>query len=265
MRFNLFIVDHPSQQVGGAVGHVADQPSWLHGEKLLYSIDHDPGRVNFLGSVGARCFDINNHTKSNIDQVVRRVCKKCRTTWSASPLRRRIGDRNALTHCLGAPVGLDAFQILANRARRLHRTERSVINCCTGDSSCAGSIRLDHARIDRKAFATNETLAHASLQYGLKHMAEGIALAKATVSVLRERGMFRHRILDPQPTKPTIGQIKMPFFAQAPLRANPKTITNDQHPNHQLRIDRWSAGVAIKRGEVGAKICETEKWIDAPN
>src|SRR3974390_76360 len=55
----------------------------------------------------------------------------------------------------------------------------------------------------------------------------------------------------------------MHLFAQSPLRANPKTVTNDQHPNHQLRIDRRSARVAIKRGEVGAQICEIEKLINA--
>jgi hypothetical protein len=33
--------------------------------------------------------------------------------------------------------------------------------------------------------------------------------------------------------------------------------------SHQFRIDRWPAGVAVKRGEVGAQIGEVEKLIDA--
>ena len=94
-------------------------------------------------------------------------------------------------------------------------------------------------------------------------MPEGIALAKAAVPVLRERGMLRYRVLDPQPTKPAIRQVQMHFFAKAALRTDPKTITNYQHADHQLRIDRWSAGMAIKRGEISAQIRQVEKLINA--
>jgi ribosomal protein S3 len=53
------------------------------------------------------------------------------------------------------------------------------------------------------------------------------------------------------------------FLAQPTLRTNPKTITNYQHADHQLRINRGSANVAVKRGEIGAQIREIEELINA--
>jgi hypothetical protein len=44
------------------------------------------------------------------------------------------------------------------------------------------------------------------------------------------------------------------FFAKTALRAYAETVANDQHPDHQLRVDRRSAGVAIERGKIGAQI-----------
>jgi hypothetical protein len=55
----------------------------------------------------------------------------------------------------------------------------------------------------------------------------------------------------------------MHFFAKPTLRANAKTIINYQHPHHQLWIDRWSAGVAIKRSEIGVQIGQVEKLMNA--
>ena len=40
-----------------------------------------------------------------------------------------------------------------------------------------------------------------------------------------------------QSTKPTIGEIEMYLFAQASLRANTKAVPDDQHADHQLRVN----------------------------
>src|SRR5271154_482274 len=84
-----------------------------------------------------------------------------------------------------------------------------------------GSICFDYARIDRETLAAHEPFVYASLKYPLEHMPECIALAKTPVPDLRERGMFRYRVLDPQPTKPELGQVQMHFFAQPTLRTDP--------------------------------------------
>jgi hypothetical protein len=41
-----------------------------------------------------------------------------------------------------------------------------------------------------------------------------------------------------KPTKPTIGEVYLHLTAQRPLRADRKHVADDQHPDHEPRIDR---------------------------
>jgi tetratricopeptide (TPR) repeat protein len=61
--------------------------------------------------------------------------------------------------------------------------------------------------------------------------------------------MLRYRILEAETAEPTISQAQMHFLAKTPLRADAKTVANDQHPDHQLGIDRWSASGGIGRSD----------------
>ena len=51
--------------------------------------------------------------------------------------------------------------------------------------------------------------------------------------------MIGYMAVETETTKPAICQIEMDFLAQAPLGADAKAITDDQHPDHQFGIDRW--------------------------
>jgi hypothetical protein len=55
---------------------------------------------------------------------------------------------------------------------------------------------LDQARIECKAFATNQTGRNARLDDTLKHAAENVSLAEALVPGTRERRMIRDSVLD---------------------------------------------------------------------
>jgi hypothetical protein len=94
-------------------------------------------------------------------------------------------------------------------------------------------------------------------------MTERIALAEATVPILGEGRVVRHRIFEIKVAEPAIGQIQMDFFAQPALRADAEAVAHDQHADHQLRIDRWAARVAVERREVIAQFSEVEEAIDA--
>jgi hypothetical protein len=75
--------------------------------------------------------------------------------------------------------------------------------------------------------------------------------------------VIRNRAVQPEPAEPAIREIEMHFLAQPPLGADAEAVADDQHPHHQLGIDRGTTGVAIERSEVFAQLVEFEKSIDA--
>jgi len=55
----------------------------------------------------------------------------------------------------------------------------------------------------------------------------------------------------------------MSLFAQSPLRADATAVADDQHADHQLRINRWTPSRAVEVGEVMAQIAQIEAPINA--
>lgn len=55
----------------------------------------------------------------------------------------------------------------------------------------------------------------------------------------------------------------MSLFAQPPLGANVITIADDQHADHQLRINRRTPSRAVEVGEVMAQVAQIETLINA--
>ena len=46
----------------------------------------------------------------------------------------------------------------------------------------------------------------------------------------------------------------MHLLAEAPFRPNAQAIADEEHPDHQLGIDRWSSQRAVERREVAAQL-----------
>jgi hypothetical protein len=53
------------------------------------------------------------------------------------------------------------------------------------------------------------------------------------------------------------------LVAQPTFGPNAEAVANDQHADHQLRIDRWAARVAVERLKVDPQLSEVEEAIDA--
>ena len=94
-------------------------------------------------------------------------------------------------------------------------------------------------------------------------MAEGVALAEATMAVLGEGRVIGHRGFEVEPAEPAIRQVQMNLVAQPALGADAEAVADDQHADHQLRVDRRAPGVAVERREMAAQLAEVEEAIDA--
>ena len=71
--------------------------------------------------------------------------------------------------------------------------------------------------------------------------AQHVALAKAPMSVARERRVVWHPAVQPEVTKPAIGEIEVNFVAQPPLGPDAHAVADNQHPHHQFGINRRPA------------------------
>src|SRR5829696_9129729 len=135
----------------------------------------------------------------------------------------------------------------------------------TCDRALLIGIRLDQARIDRKAFAANQTGRDARLDDPLEHVAENISIAETLVASARKCRMIRDGVLDSELAEPAIGQVHLHFTADQPLRADRKHVPHDQHPDHQFWIDRRATHRRIVRWKFAAKPRQIESSIDLPH
>ena len=68
--------------------------------------------------------------------------------------------------------------------------------------------------------------------------------------VLGEGRVIRHIGLEAEPAEPPVGQVEMNLLAQSTLGADAVAVAHQQHPDHQLRVDRGAADVAVIRRQV---------------
>src|SRR3546814_11832466 len=64
--------------------------------------------------------------------------------------------------------------------------------------------------------------------------------------------------------EPAIRQVQAHLFAQPTLRTDPHAIAYDQHPDHQLRINRWPTRLAIIGPHMLAQVTPIHEPIDRP-
>src|SRR5262249_36752263 len=153
---------------------------------------------------------------------------------SAATARTTIGSATILIICAGS---IESRKILPNRTRSflgLRPSDRLV----AGHSLLPTHVGLDQARIDRECFRTNQPGLDAHRNDALEYPAQGIAFAKALMACARKYRMIGDLVLDTELTKPPVRQIDLDLRAQSSLRSDRKRVADDQHPDHQHRINR---------------------------
>ena len=125
-------------------------------------------------------------------------------------------------------------------------------------------VGCDQARIDRETVAADEISLDAGSDDALEHLAENIVLAEALVAGAREGGVIGNLVLDAETAEPAVGEVELHFAAERAFRADREHVADDEHPDHQFRIDRGPAGVRIVRREFVAQPGEVQNRRDPP-
>ena len=109
-----------------------------------------------------------------------------------------------------------------------------------------------------------QTAAHDLFEHSPKHT----RLAKASVSILRERRVIRNLLLEVQPREPTIGQMHPDFFQQTTLTDNPVEVAQQQQSQQHLGINRGPTGRTVEalhslthKAQIDLLINDSEKVV----
>ena len=180
------------------------------------------------------------------------VCKEGIPLQGARPLRRRVGPRHELRlHLAGRAPGslVQRVEVLAHRPAG--PGEVVPIHGPGGRRrALIVSVGPDQAGVDREALSPDQALLDAAPDGGLKQLAQEVAVAEAPVPVLGKGGVVGHVALEPEPADPAAGEVQVHLLAQPPLQADAAAAANDQHADHQFRIDRGPAHCTVERLQV---------------
>ncbi len=251
-----------AEELAGAVSGVGGQAPRLETEPLMRALQHGSGRGDFIVGACRRRLDVDDDRVRGVDQVIQAVAELHALVRLGRPGRAGIAGRDHLRRlALGRRLGVERGQVLPN-GPALPGGVRPVELVQAGHPVVAAGVSLQDAGVHREALAAHQPGAHAALHRGLEHMAEDVALAEAAVPVLGKAGVVGHRVLQAEPAEPPVGQVQFNLLAQPALRADAEAVSHDQHPDHQLGVDRGPADRAVEGRERGVQIAEVQHPVD---
>jgi hypothetical protein len=193
----------PGEILGRAIGAVGGQPLWPEAKALLRALDHRARRPDLRLADGTARLDVHDDGVVHVDRIVGSVGEEGMPLQRAGPLCGRIGSRHELRLHLArrAPSGIiECVEILLHRAPCLgHRLP--VDRLRPFSRALPVGIGPDQARIDRKAFAADQSFLDTAAHRRLEQLAQQIAVAEAAMPVLGEGRVVRNVALQPEPAE----------------------------------------------------------------
>ena len=74
--------------------------------------------------------------------------------------------------------------------------------------------------------------------------------------------MVGHAAVQAKAADPTIGEVQVDLFAQPPLGADAAAVADQQHPDHQLGIDRRPADGTVEGLKLPADVAQLDEAVD---
>src|SRR5262249_25482669 len=99
-------------------------------------------------------------------------------------------------------------------------------------------IGFDDASIDRKTPPLYKACIPAGTDHPPQHPPQNVPIAKPAPAINRERRMIGNLVIELEAAEPTITEMKFDLLAQLPFKADAIAVADNEHPDHQLRIDR---------------------------
>ena len=82
------------------------------------------------------------------------------------------------------------------------------------------------------------------------------------MAIDRKGRVVGNLVFKPEPAEPPVGQVKLDLLAQPTLETDRIAVADQQHPDHQLRIDRRASRVAVERRKLGAQPTQIKNRVD---
>ena len=251
VRRYLLVIDEPIKGRRRAIGRIGRKPFGLDIKALFRSLDHRLRGTDLRLANGTRSFDIHDDAALQVDQIVVGIGEEGRSPHCARPLRGWIRWRDELRPnlaCCTKGRVIEGCKILLHGAAR-----RLGIACLlpfrAWDRALLVGVSLDQAGIHGKSLSANEIGRNTRPDHTLKYPAKDVAVAETLIACSRERRMIRDLVLYAELAEPAIGEVHLQLATQQPLGTQAKDIADDQHPDHQHRINRGPAERWIVRRE----------------
>jgi len=90
-------------------------------------------------------------------------------------------------------------------------------------------------------------------------------LREALVVGARECGVIGDLVLDAEAAEPMVGEVQLNLAAECAFRADREHIAENEHPDHQLRIDRRPPCMGVVRRQLTVDPGEIQHRCDTSN
>src|SRR5204862_5687614 len=102
----------------------------------------------------------------------------------------------------------------------------------------------------------DEARVHAHTHDSFEDLAQDIAITEAAVAIDRKCRVVRNLVVKIEPAEPPIRKVKRNLLAKPPLETHAVAVADDQHPEHELGVDRGPANVAVEGHQLLAQVSQ---------